>query len=329
MSRKPHAPLLALALLSAASPAPGAGSGLELVREIPLKGKAGRLDHLALDARGGRLFIANLSNDSLDVVDLKAGRLVKQIPGQKKAQGVAYVPGLDRVFVGTGGGACNVFGGRDYSLLRSIKLPDADNVRYDPRSGRVYVAHAEKSLTAIDAKTFETKAAIKLPGAAEAFQLDPGGHRIFLNSPEAGRVVVIDTRKDRVTASYPLKRAGANYPLAVDATRRRLFVGCREPAAVVVLDAGDGHEVARVGIPKDTDDLYYDATRKRVYATCGQGYVAVIAQVDADHYRLAEKVPTARGARTGLFDPGSGRLYVVLPAGGGKGPRVRVYQAKR
>jgi len=316
-------------LLVAAPPLTAADPpGLTLIREVPLKGKPGRLDHLALDAKGRRLFVANLSNDSLDVVDLKAGRLVKQIPGQNKIQGVAYVPGPDRVFVGNGGGACNVFDGRDYALVKSIKLPDADNVRYDPKSGRIYVAHAEKALTAVDARTLETKATVKLPGPPEAFQLDPAGRRIFLNSPTPSQVVVIDTRKDKVIASYPLEKAKGNYPLAFDASHRRLFVGCREPPVVIVLDADDGHEVARVEIPGDTDDLFYDAGRKRLYATCGEGYVAVIEQRDRDSYRLVEKVRTVKGARTGLFDPDSGRLYVVVPAGAGRGPRVRVYQAK-
>src|SRR5262249_37047890 len=73
---------------------------LALVSVSPLKGEPGRLDHLALDARGQRLFVANLSNNSLDVIDLKAGKLVRQIPGQRKIQGVAYVPDTDRVFVG-------------------------------------------------------------------------------------------------------------------------------------------------------------------------------------------------------------------------------------
>src|SRR5206468_2403962 len=125
---------------------------------IPLKGAAGRVDHLALDAKGGRLFIANLSNNSLDVVDLRAGALVKQIPGQGKAQGVAYAPDLDRIFVGCGAdGVCNAFDGRTYRLLRSLRLPDADNVRYDPRTRRVYVGHAERALIAFDAESYEVK----------------------------------------------------------------------------------------------------------------------------------------------------------------------------
>src|SRR5207253_9692614 len=124
---------------------------LELDQTIPLKGAAGRFDHLALDSRANRLFIANLANNSLDIVDLKAGKLVKQIPDQQKIQGVAYVPDMDRIFVGNGKeGVCNVFDGKSYKLVRSIKLDDADNVRYDPRTRQVYVTHAENALSAID-----------------------------------------------------------------------------------------------------------------------------------------------------------------------------------
>src|SRR5438094_9866705 len=98
-----------LASLAVAVPATAGPATLELVRTIPLKGAAGRLDHLALDAKGHRLFVANLSNNSLDVVDLKAGKLIKQVPGQKKIQGIAYAADLDRIFVGNGvGGECNV-----------------------------------------------------------------------------------------------------------------------------------------------------------------------------------------------------------------------------
>src|SRR5262249_53042990 len=138
----------------AACVAAGDAPPLERVQVIPLKGPAGRLDHLALDAKHGRLFVANMANASLHGVGLKAGRLITQVRGQKKIQGIAYAPDLDRVFVGNGAdGLCNVFDGRDYKLLKAISLEDADNVRYDPRSRRVYVAHAEKALAVIDAES--------------------------------------------------------------------------------------------------------------------------------------------------------------------------------
>jgi hypothetical protein len=82
-----------------------------------------------------------------------------------------------------------------------------------------------------------------------------------------------------------------------------------------------------VPIPADVDDLFYDAKRKRLYASCGEGVLAVVRRRDADHYELLEKLPTVKLARTCLFDPAGDRLYLGLPRQEGKeGPEIRVYQ---
>jgi DNA-binding beta-propeller fold protein YncE len=303
---------------------------LELVQTIPLKGPTGRLDHLALDKEHGRLFVANMANSSLDVVDLKAGKLVKQITGQHKIQGVAYAPDLDRIFVGNGeDGVCNVFDGKSYDLIKGIRLDDADNVRFDPSKNRVYVTHAEKNLAVIDAKSLEIIADIKLPGDPEAFQLESGRPRLYLNVPKPSQVVVVDTDKQEVVGHYPLRRAGSNFPMTLDEANHRILVGCRDKPMVVVLDSETGKEVAAVTIPGDTDDLFYDGKRKQIYVTCGEGFLAVIRQIDADDYELSQKIPTAKLARTCLWDAASSRLYVVLPRQPGKeGPEIRTYAAR-
>jgi DNA-binding beta-propeller fold protein YncE len=302
---------------------------LKLVQTIPLAGPPSRLDRMALDAKNGRLFVANMANASLDVVDMKAGKLVKQIPGQKGIQGIAYVADLDRIFVGVGeDGACRVFDGQDYKLLKSIPLDDADNVRYQPETHRVYVAHAEKSLAVLDPKTLEVLAEIKVPGQPESFQLEKDHPRLYLNVPSVGEVVVVDTEKNEVAKRWPLQSAGANYPMALDEAGRRVFVGCRKKPMVVVLDADSGKEVGSAVIAGDTDDLYFDAKRKRIYASCGEGFIAVVGQGEKDHYELLEKIPTVKGARTSFFDAESGRLYLVVPRQEGKdGPEIQVYQA--
>jgi len=321
---------LALVLATAAGAAEA--PSLELVKTIRLQGKDGNLDHLAVDARGGRLFVANSPMNSLDVVDLKAGKLLKRVAGQRGIQGIAYAQDLDRVYVGLGtGGFCNVFDGKKYGLLKTVKFKDdADNVRYHARTHRVYVAHAEKALGVIDARTFKKLADIELPGDAESFQLEAGRPRLYLNTPSGGQVVVIDTDKNEVVKTYALERAGGNFPLALDEANHRLLVGCRKEPMLVVLDSESGKEVARLPIPGDTDDLYLDARHKRIYVSCGDGYLAVIRQADADHYELVDKVATAKGARTCAFDPGMGRIYLAVPRQKGKdGPEIRVYQARR
>jgi DNA-binding beta-propeller fold protein YncE len=302
---------------------------LQLIQTVDLKGPAGRLDHLALDANHGWLFVANMANSSLDVVDLKAGKLVRQIPGQKGIQGIAYAADLDRIFVGNGvGAACNVFDGKDFKLLKSMPLEDADNVRYQPKTHRVYGAHAEKALAVIDARTSRLRKDIKLPGQPEAFQLETARPRLYLNIPSVSGVVVISTKKNKILRRYTLKGSGANYPLALDEANCRVFVGCRKNPAVLVLDCNSGKQVASVPIPGDVDDLFFDAQRKRLYASCGEGSVAVLRQKGKNRYELLEKVPAPKGTRTCLYDAAMGRLYLVVPRQPNKeGPEIRVYQA--
>ena len=304
---------------------------LERIQRIPLKGRPGKLDHLIVDAQSERLFQANKVNNTVDVVNLKAGKLAKQITGQAGVQGLAYAADLQRLFAALGtGGYCNIFDGKNYKLLKTIKFADdADNVRYNPRTHLVYVAHAEKSLGVIDGQSLELKADISLPGSAESFQLDTRRPRLYLNIPSPSQVVVIDTDKNEVIKSYPLKMAAANYPLALDEANHRLFIGCRKKPMIVVMDSETGAEITGVPIPGDTDDVFYDAKRKRLYASCGEGYLAIIQQQGPDRYEVLEKLPTVKDARTCYFEPETGRLYLAVPRQAEKeGPEIWVYQAR-
>ncbi len=318
-----------LAVLLLSSPAPSAE--MELVKTIVLKGKPGNLDHLALDAKRQRLFVANKANNTLDIVDLKEGKLREQKPNQTAVQGVAYSPELDRIFVGLGSnGLCNVFSGDTYKTLKTIKFKDdADNVRYNPKTRLVYVAHAENALGVIDARTYALKADIKLPASAEGFQIESKRPRIYLVNPNPSQVVVIDTEKNQVVTTYPMKLAGEGHPLALDEANHRAYVGCRKEPMIIVLDTETGKEISSVAIPDDIDDLFVDAKRKRLYAACSEGFLVVLKQTDADHLEVVEKIPTAKGARTCLFDPETSRLYLAVPRQEGKdGPEIRVFQAK-
>jgi DNA-binding beta-propeller fold protein YncE len=320
-------PFACCLLISSAAAEPS----LERQGTIDLIGKAGKLDHLIVDGKSGRLFQANKVNNSLDVVDLKAGKLLTQIKAQAGIQGLAYAADLERLYAGLGtGGYCNIFEGKNYKLLKTVKFTDdADNVRYNPRTHMVYVAHAEKGLGVIDGQSLELKTDINLPGSAESFQLESGRPRLYLNIPSPPQVVVIDTDKNEITKSYPLEMAAANYALAVDEANHRLFIGCRKKPMVVVMDSETGAEITNVPIPADNDDVFFDAKRKRIYASCGEGAIAVIRQIDADHYDMLEKVPTIKDARTCYFDPETSRLYLAVPRQPGKqGPEIWVYQAR-
>jgi DNA-binding beta-propeller fold protein YncE len=323
----------ALAAMLAAGPAPAADPSLELVQTIVSKGKAGKLDHLALDAKRQRLFLANKANNTLDVLDLKEGKLLTQLTGQNGVQGLAYAPDLDRVFVALGtGGLLNVFqtDGDKYKLLKTIKFKDdADNVRYVAATGLVYVAHAEDALGVVDAKTYAIKTDIKLPGDGEAFVLETGRPRLYIACPEAGEVAVVDTDKNEVVGHHPVKM-GAEFPaIALDEPAHRLYVACRKEPKVVVMDTETGKELGSAAIPGEVDDLHFDAKRKLLYASCGEGFVAVLRPTDADHVEMTTKVATAAGAKTSQLDADAGMLYVAVPRQEGKdGPEIRVFQIK-
>jgi hypothetical protein len=323
--------MVALAVLLGTQEPARAQSTLEMVQTIELKGKPGKLDHLIVDSKSQRLFLANKVNNTVEVVDLKEGKPVKQLTGQAGAQGLAYASDLGRLYVALGtGGFCNIFDGTSFKLLGTVKFEDdADNVRYRARTHTVYVAHAEKALGVIDGESLEKKADITLPGSAEAFQLETERPRLYLNVPSPSQIVVIDTDKNEVVKQYPVQMAEANFALALDEANHRLFIGCRKKPMVVVMDTESGKEITGIEIPADTDDVHYDAKRKRIYASCGEGFIAVIKQADADHYEVVEKIPTVKDARTCYLDAETGRLYLAVPRQPGKaGPEIRVYEPK-
>jgi DNA-binding beta-propeller fold protein YncE len=301
---------------------------LERVATIPLKGKAGALDHLAIDSKNSRLFVANQSNDTLDVVDLKNNKLLKQVSGQKEIHGIAYAADLDRIFVGNGEGVCNAIDGKDYRVLKSIPVRGADSVRYDPGKQHVFVAGA-KALVVIDAKALKRVTAIKLPASPHGFQVASKLPRAFVNTGPPCVVAVADTDKNDIVASYPFEKDKRIGPLALDETGGRIFVGLRGKPRLAVLDLETGKEVASVLIPDGSDDMFFDAKNKRIYVSCNTGFVAVVQQADRDHYESVANVKTIKGAKTSAFDPTTRRLYVAVPRQAGKdGPEIWVYRPR-
>ena len=307
---------------------------LQRVGTIALRGPVGGLDHMAFDAGRGRLFVANTTNGSLDIVDLKSSKLIRQIPGQARIRGVDYSSDLDRIFVGNGtGGICNVFDGTDYRLLKHVSLgEDADNVRYNPHTRRIYIVHADHELAVVDTDNYTNGLPIELPRSLGAFKVEMSRPRMYANAKAAGLVVAIDAEKGRVVDRFPVAPAAVNASLAIDEANRCLFVGCRSQPTVVVMDIDSGRILASVPIPGGIDDLWFDDRRGRIYATCGDGAIAMIRRADAEHYKPLANIPTARGARTSLFDAEGGRLYVAVPRHAERpaqtDPEIWVYAAR-
>lgn len=305
-------------------------SKLKLTKTIPLPGVKGRFDHFAFDPNGHRLFVAALGNDTLEVIDRVEGKRLKTLGGLRKPTGVLYLARSNLIAVANGeDGTLKVFNGASYELTKTLSgLDDADNLRYDATQAVIYLGYGAGALAVIDATTLQQTGSIKLSAHPESFQLEAGGSRAFVNLPDAKQVSVVDVEKRTVTATWPTERFRSNFPMALDEDSHRLFVGCRLPARLLVLDSSTGMSIANLEISGDADDLFYDVKLKRLYISCGEGFVDVIEQQTPDHYRRLERIPTRLGARTSFFSSSTGELFVAVPKKGTEAAELRVYQVQ-
>ena len=317
-------------MLSSSSLAqPPATPALRLIGTVAMPNVDGRIDHMALDVVGQRLFVAALGNNTLEVIDVRNAKLVRTVKGLREPQGVAYAPASNRIYVGSrADGSLRIFDATSFALLKSITYgQDADNVRYEAQADRVWVGYGEGALGVID-RNGAKLADVPLGAHPESFQLELNGPRIFVNVPPLHSIAVVDRRTRKITASWSTGDAAANYPMALDESNHRLFVVCRRPARLIVIDTVTGTIIATVPVVGDSDDAFYDAARKRIYAIGGEGAVSVLEQQDADHYRELERIRTAPGARTGYFSADLGLLFVAARRRGAEPAEIRIYETR-
>ena len=310
-----------------ANPASG-GATLKLIQSIPLQDVEGRIDHLSVDIKGQRLFVAALGNNTVEVLDLNAGKVIHSIYDLREPQSALFIPALNKIYVTNGGnGLCQIFAGDSFAELGRVELSgDADNIRYDNNSASVVVGYGDGGLSFIDAGSGKTVSNIKLDGHPESFQLESSGARVFVNIPSANQIVVVDRAKEKVISTWPMTSALANFPMALDESQHRLFVGFRVPARLNVFDTETGKSVASLDSVGDADDIFYDAAHKLIFVIGGEGNIDIFSQQDADHYQLLTRIPTAAGARTGLWVPELNRLFVAIPHRGTQQAEIRVYE---
>jgi hypothetical protein len=301
-------------------------------KTIILEHVAGRIDHMAADVPGQRLFVAALGNDTVEVLDLKASRSVRSLAGFAEPQGIAYVPELNRLFVANGrDGTCRILDARTFKAVETVRLgEDADNVRYDAKAKRIYVGFGRGALAVLNPRSGVQTANIKLTGHPESFQLEPSGNRLFVNVPQAGHIAVVERASEKVVATWGLIDAASNFPLALDPLDERLFIGCRSPARLLVYayKGPRGWLVASYPIAGDTDDLFWDRSNRMLYVSCGQGTLLVIRQITPDSYRTVQTIPTAPGARTSLFIPELRSFCLAVPRRGDRSAEVRVFETR-
>jgi len=317
---------IALASFQAAS----GQAPLTLVGTIALPNVEGRIDHLAIDTAAQRLYVAALGNNTVEVIDLKGGKLSKSLPGFREPQGIAVVPDAKLVAVANGQGeGLQFIDASSDRLARTVRLgDDSDNVRYDPAAKRLFVGYGGGALAAVSPADGKVLGEAKLSGHPESFQLERAGSRVFVNVPTADQIAVVDRAAMKVIATWPVIGAKSNFPMALDEANHRVFVGCRRPAKVLVYDTTSGKESGSFDIVGDTDDLFYDAARKRLLVTGGEGYLDVFDEPAPGRFTHLAHIATAAGARTSLFVPEQARLYLAVPHRGSQKAEVRIYDTR-
>ncbi|HEU4590550.1 MAG TPA: hypothetical protein VFS13_06545 [Steroidobacteraceae bacterium] len=306
---------IVLGLMSNAVPA--ARATLQVEARIPLPGCKGRIDHLAFDAQGRRLFVAELGNDSVAVVDLDHRRLVRRLTGFDQPQGVAYSARLRRLYVAEGGSGWVRSYDNDFKELQRVRLSgDADNLRIDRLAARVYVGYGDGALAVLDAAKLEHIGDIRLKAHPESFQFSQDDARIYVNLPGAREIAVVDPAAERQIAGWPASWR-ANYPMALD--DEAVLSVFREPPRIARF--GKGAVMVDSAACGDADDVFVDARRNRVYVVCGEGSVDVL---DRNSLKRIGGIRTSSGARTGWYSPEADRLFVAARATGGHAAAVWV-----
>lgn len=304
------------------------------MRDLPC-----HFDRFSVDLKNGRLFLLAENNGSVEVYDLRSGKLLHHMGGFGVSHNAWFRPDVNRIYVsdGTGtAGSVQVFDGTDYRLLKKIPLlPDADSMGYDPKTHYLYVTNGGTGakldytlLSIINTDSDEHIGDIRINvGRLEHLLLDKSGPMIFINLTDTGEIAVIDRNKREVVARWPVGEGQINVALDADDANHRLFVSCRN-GTLHVLDLGTGKTVATLPIAKGTDDITYDPERKRVYVPTGEGFVNVFQQRDADHYTAIAKIPTGTMAKNLLLVNSLKRAYVGVPTHGNVESKILVYQVQ-
>lgn len=311
---------------------------LRLVQTISMPNVKGRLDHMDVDVKGRRLFLAGLENGTLEVLDLRSGKWLRSLPGFKKPQGVLYVAELNKLFVASGDDAMlRVFKGDTLDLLDSIQLePGPNRVVYEPHAKLVYVGYGGKDagkdygeVGIIDARDDKHIGDIKVAAHPSELLLNKSGTTLFVFISIANQLQVVDTNKRQVVSTWKVtsERPG---DAAFDEPTARLFIGTRTPPEMIVMDSQSGKEIAHIPTAEGMDGVYFDNQRKRIYVSGGRELPAAFTDVyrpkDADHYESVGKIPTREGAGTSLWSPDLDRYFVAAPANGKQDAAILVYK---
>ena len=309
---------------------------LQLIKTISLPGIKGRIDHLDINLKEQIVYIAALGSNAVEVVDLKTSKVVHIIMGLDEPQGICYIPQHNEIFVANGGnGDCYFYNAGTYEKVATISLrSDADNVKYDSADKKIYVGYGSGGIAIISADTHQQVGNAALPAHPEGIEIDNKNSLLFVNVPGKDMVGVIDLKQLKLINNLTKNYRSGNFPIALDAAGTRLFIGYRHPGKMVVIDAKTGSRLSVNELTDDSDNLFYDETAKRLYASCGGGYsrlgyINIFQWQGANTYKQIANIPTRNGVRTSLLVPPLGLFLIAQPSVFSHDGELIVYKIKK
>jgi DNA-binding beta-propeller fold protein YncE len=299
---------------------------LTLASKIILPKVSGRIDHIAYDSANHLAFIAALGNNTVEVVNINTKEVVKTITGLHEPQGILYMPSLKKLVVANGdNGDCIFFDAITYTQSGIVHLrDDADNIRYDAASHLLYAGYGNGGVAVIDANTMKQVGNIALDGHPESFQISKKQNRVYINVPDADEIEVAELSTNKIIAKWKNSGASSNFPMAMEENSNRLFIGCRNPASLRMINTETGKDIITIDCSADADDVFYNALDSLVFVSAGKGFIDVFRTNEKELVQI-NHIKTSSGARTSLLLPSEKKFLLAVPSHAGSPAALWIY----
>ena len=314
-------------------------SSVKLIKSVDLAGYTGDFDHFAVDYDRNRLLLAAEDHGTLEVFDLNTSDHLRTVGGFGNPHSILARRGVPTLFITDSEKQMSTIRNADtLAKEKTVTLtPGADTAKYDAVSNTLFVVTGGKdvdmktaNLEAVNPDTGDRKGLVTFPdNHVEAMAFADGDPRLFINLTQTNKLAVVDRNTLKVLAVWPVPTAQQNAMVSFDPAQHRLYVVCRQPGMVVVMNSDTGVVVSTQPAPLRADEVQYDAHSHRLYVPGGEGYMGIYDTSDADHLKLVEKVTTAPGAKTGILLPDMHRLFLAVSPGESKTmAKVLTYEVK-
>jgi len=333
--------LCVIALFAAGNTRAQSNPPMKLIDAIPLPSVEGYFDHPAVDVKGQRLFLPGENQRTIEVIDLRAGKVIRTITGfGGDPRKTIYLPEVNQIWVDDGDSTLKCFSGENYELLKTVNLTGyeldkdsrrvPDNGVYDPATHLFYLGDRadstpnggpKGSIEIVDVKSGTLAGSIEVEGKNPAgLALDPAWSKLYVVMGDTSKVVVIDLKKRTAIATWPITGGPEPHAVAIDGPNRRLFIGSRvkpghiyKPGKLVIMDADNGKVIDAIDTEGGVDEVEWEPKTGRIYYTGTTGFIEVFKQVDKDHYQSIGKAPTGAIAKTSLLVTELNRFYSAVP----------------